>query len=115
MAMLSIMPRSFDCPYLGRPVELTDEREAHIRSRHPEVLREGDDLLAEAIRRPQSLCRSHQDEEVLIFVRWYDDLLKGRYLKVPVKIRRGARERCWVITAYLSGWPAKGEVVWSEN
>ncbi len=29
---------NFHCPYLKTHIELTDEREAHIREKHPELL-----------------------------------------------------------------------------
>ena len=34
-----VMPR-FACPYLGDPVEMTEERERHIAEKHPDLLPE---------------------------------------------------------------------------
>ena len=41
--------RLFDCPYLETKVELTDEREAHITRRHPDLLPAHLDAIADTL------------------------------------------------------------------
>ena len=43
------------CPYLGVLVELTDERQRHILLKHPDLLPEYIDYVAETLAEPQ--CR----------------------------------------------------------
>jgi len=49
------MPQFFPCPYLGAEVELTDEREAHIRQKHVHALGRDGALIAETLESPDSV------------------------------------------------------------
>ena len=43
----------FSCPYLRGEVELTEERERHIAERHPELLPEHRERIAETLADPE--------------------------------------------------------------
>lgn len=109
------MPRSFDCPYLGAGVDLTDEREAHIRRRHPDVLHDNLALLTETLAAPDTVRISPQDPTTLLFSRWYDDLLGGKYLNVVVKVPGGSDQRNWILTSHPSGSALRGEILWTRS
>lgn len=94
---------------LGQPVELTDERRAHILKRHPAVApfleRIGDVLVL-----PEEVRRSTYDPEVLLFSRFYPDILGGKHLVVVVKIDG----RRFILTVYVTrrlvgGQPYEGK------
>jgi hypothetical protein len=94
---------------LGRPVELSDERRAHILDRHPSVA-PFLERTQEVLLRPEAVRRSTYDPEVLLFSRFYSDILGGKHLVIVVKIDG----RCFVLTAYLTrrragGQPYEGE------
>jgi hypothetical protein len=46
------------CPYLHGDVELTEERERHIRERHPDLLPKYRDGIAEVLSDPDEVRRS---------------------------------------------------------
>ena len=46
------------CPYLRGDVELTAERERHIRERHPDLLPEHRDQLSQTLANPDQVRRS---------------------------------------------------------
>jgi len=48
----------FSCPYLKGEVELTPEREEHIGERHPDLLREHRQRIAETLADPDQVRRS---------------------------------------------------------
>jgi hypothetical protein len=62
------MPRWFPCPYLNEDVELTYEREAHVRTSHELVLL--DDLrLIVTLEDPDEIHRSKNDPQARLFLR----------------------------------------------
>lgn len=82
---------------LGRPVELTDDRRAHILKRHPTVapfLERIRDVLA----LPEEVRTSSYDPKVLLFSRFYPDILEGKHLVVVVKIDGPA----FILTVYIT-------------
>ena len=105
----------FTYPYLNADVELTDEREAHIHRRHPDVIPGNLELIAQTLSIPQAVRRSPQRSDTLLISRWYDDFLGGKYLNVVVKTDRADVQRNWVVTAYPSRTPVRGEHLWSRS
>lgn len=102
----------FPCPYLEGEVELTEERETHIRVRHPDLLPEYRALIAETLAQPDEVRRSRIDAHARLFCRWYNEVRGGKHVVVVVVSDYGARERHWIITAYIIGQPASGDLEW---
>ena len=101
----------FDCPYLGGPVELTDEREAHIHERHGELLPVLYRLLRDTLEFPHIVQRSERDTR--IFSRWHTNLRNGKYAIIVVGTQDYPATRHYIITAYLSPDLRPGEIEWT--
>lgn len=104
----------FPCPYLKGEVELTPQREHHIAERHPDLLPEHRDRIAETLAEPDQVRRSGRFGSAKLFSRWYTDVRRGRHVVVVVVSELGPRERHWIITAYLARKLAEGEVEWKR-
>lgn len=78
-------------------VELTDEREAHIRRFHPDAVPFLGSL-AEVLRTPDVRCPSTQDSTVVVYYKYFAKILGGKYVAVVVK----TNDRWFVLTAYLT-------------
>jgi hypothetical protein len=105
----------FQCPYLNSVVELTDEREAHITERHPDLLPEHRERLADVLAVPDQIRRSMRFGNARLFSRWFDNMRGGRYVVVVVVSDTKPSSRHWVITAYIARRLAEGEVEWQRN
>ena len=105
----------FPCPYLKAEVELTEEREGHITERHPDLLPEHRQRVAEALGNPDQIRRSVRFGKARLFSRWYTDLQRGRHVVVVVVSGPGPGKRHWIITAYIAVKLVKGEVEWKRN
>ena len=92
--------RFFDCPALGRHVELTDEREEHVEFRHPDLLPGYVEELQLAVENPQHVGYSVLDGNLML-ARWSDRISGGRYVIVVVGEERAPVSRCWIVTAFL--------------
>ncbi len=108
MALLS-------CPYLGGDVELTEEREQHIRERHPELLPKYRQRIAQTLADPDEVRRSARLANGRLFSRSFDDIMGGKHVVVVVVSQAGPRRRRWVITAYVVRKLAPGEVEWKRS
>ena len=104
----------FPCPYLMGEVELTEERERHIAERHPDLLPEHRQQLAEVLADPDQVRRSLRFPSARLFSRWYTDVQGGKHGVVVVVSERG-RGRHWIITAYMTRELAEGEVEWRRG
>ena len=91
--------RLFDCPALGRRVELTDEREEHIEFRHPDLLPEHLEELQLAVENPQHIGYSILDGNLMV-ARWTDRIRGGRYVIVVIA-EHPPFDRHWIVTAFL--------------
>lgn len=98
----------FQCPYLGRAVELNEERERHIRENHSELLPDLYDHIATTLAEPEHIQRSQTDANARVFTRWNG--LRSKYIIVVVV--RDPDQRYWIITAYIAEKPAKGATEW---
>ena len=104
------------CPYLGGSVELTEERERHIRRRHSNVrMVDVSDALADpgrVIRRPWRLGET-------LFAKEVDDRAGGTHIVVAVVTDEPHTDmdlpRHWVATAYLAAALPDGLVIWERN
>lgn len=103
------------CPYLGRDVELTDERERHIRHAHGNLLPERRSDLAATLSEPDEVrVRTWRPDE-LIFVR----AVHEREFVVVVTIEAEPIDdsdprRAFIVTAYVAENPPASAVIWSR-
>jgi hypothetical protein len=104
------------CPYLGREVELTEERERHIAGNHPDLLPEYRDKVAETLADPDQVRQSSRFGSARLFTRWYADVREGKHVVVVVMSgSEGETRRSWIMTAYISRRLSQGEVEWTRN
>lgn len=102
------------CPYLGGEVELTPDREAHIQERHPDLMPNYRDRIAQTLAQPDQVRRSARSSNARLLSRWFDDIMGGKHVVVIVASELAAR-RHWVITAYLVTTLGQGEVEWKRS
>jgi len=96
--------------FQGRPVRLTDERRQHILER-PEMAGM-ESALAETLRAPQLVIGSRTGETATLNYRYYlHTLVGGKWLCVVVKY---SDADAFVLTAYLTDKPKRGEVLWRK-
>ena len=105
----------FRYPYLKGEVELTEERERHIAERHPDLLPEHRQRVTEVLAGPDQIRRSVRFGSAKLFSRWYTDVQRGKHVVVVVVSEHRARERHWIITAYVTAKLVEGEVEWKIN
>lgn len=105
----------YRCPYLKGHVELTAEREGHIAERHPDLLPEHRDRIAQTLAEPDQVRRSTRFGSARLFARWYTDLRQGKHVVVVVVSELGPDERHWIITAYIARRLAEGDVEWKRS
>ena len=98
------------CPYISRTVDLTEERERHICEYHPD-LEPLFDRIGEVLTDPDQIRRSIYDEEVILFYKFWEDILSGKYIVVVVKTYL----RDFVLTAYLTDKIKEGELLWEKD
>ena len=103
------------CPYLGGEVELTEERERHITERHPDLLPDHRERLAETLADPDEVRRSARFGQARLFSRWYDDVRQGKHIVVVIVSEPEPNRRHWIITAYLARRLAGGETEWKRS
>ena len=105
----------FPCPYLNGEVELTAERECHITERHPDLLPEHRERIAETLAEPDQVRQSVRFGNAKLFSRRYTDLRKGQYVVVVTVSQPEPKKRQWIITAYITKNLAKGAVEWMRD
>jgi hypothetical protein len=105
----------FSCPYLGAKVELTRERRMHIERFHPEVLPDHRAWIAETLSCPDLVVRSRRSDRARALARWYHRKGGGRYVVVIVVTDRGARNRNWIVTAYVREDVPGGTTEWQRS
>lgn len=95
-----------------RSIVLTEDRQRHIQSDHPEMSRQMDKI-RETLKRPDDIVRSRTDPEVELFYRRYDDTpVSEKSLCVVVKV---LPERAFIITAYFTDTIKQGEKLWLKK
>lgn len=102
------------CPYLDHDVELTDERQAHIAERHPDLLPQHFERVEKTVADPDQVRRSERFGNARLFARWFEDLRQGKYVVVVV-ISDNAPVRNWIVTAYITRRLSGGTVEWTRN
>lgn len=104
----------FPCPYLNADVEWTEERERHIAERHPDLLPEHRDRIAETLANPDSVLRDADYPNTRLFCRWFDNLMGGKHVVVAVVSAELPNLRHWIVTAFISRKPPKGDLEWKR-
>jgi len=101
----------FRCPFLKSEVELTEEREEHIRERHPDLLPKHRMSISEVLSDPDEVRASARMTGAHLFSRRFDNI--GKH--VVIVVNSEANGRHWVITAYLTRKLAQGVVEWKRS
>jgi hypothetical protein len=109
------MTTLFPCPYLRVQVELTDEREQHIAERHPDLLPEHRERIADTLADPDQVRRSMRFANARLFSRWFDSVRVGKYIVVVIVSELGPIDRYWVITAYIARKLTEGDIEWKKS
>lgn len=103
------------CPHVGGDVEWTEERERHVRERHPDLLPQHRDRIATTLADPDEVRRSARFGRARLFSRWYDDLGDGKHVVVVVASEPPPSARHWIVTAYIARRLAGGDVEWKRS
>ena len=74
----------FSCPYLGAQVDLSPERERHIAERHPDLLPEHRQCIADTLRDPDQVRRSTRFGNARLFSLWFDCVCGGKHVVAPL-------------------------------
>ena len=107
----------FPCAYLDENVELTDEREYHIAERHPDLLPDHRQCIADTLADPDQVRQSSRVNNARLFSRWFDSLRSGKYVVVVVvSTPPPPSSRNWIITAYITRKLATGgDIEWERT
>ena len=106
----------FPCVYLDDDVELTDERENHIAKRHPDLLPDHRQCIADTLANPDQVRRSSRVSNARLFSCWFDSLRGGKYVVVVVASDPLPSSRSWIITAYIARKLATGgDIEWERT
>ncbi|MBT8420506.1 MAG: hypothetical protein KJO08_06555 [Gammaproteobacteria bacterium] len=104
----------FPCCYLDGDVEMTREREQHIAERHPDLLPEYREKIAQTLADPDQIRASARFGNAKLFSRWYTGLRGGKHVVVVV-VSQITPKRHWIVTAYMARKLTEGEVEWNRN
>jgi hypothetical protein len=97
--------------YQNREVRLTQERLVHILT-HPEMVGM-EARIAHTLKYPQLVRQSRSDESAELFYRFYTQTAIGdKWLCVVVKY---LPDDAFVVTAYFTDKPKKGEDLWQSE
>ena len=92
----------------GRTVRFTAERQRHVLE-HPEMVGQFE-RVAETVSHPERVVAARLDESVHVYHRFYETTpVTSKYLQVAVKL---FLEDAFVLTAFYSSRPKRGETVW---
>jgi len=91
-------------------IELTDERWYHIIKEHPEV-KQYRERLQEVLTIPDYVKKSSRDTKVLLYYKYYGDILMGKFLLVVVK----KNLRSFILTCYIADAIKRGETLWERK
>ena len=96
----------------GRQIRLTDERQLHMETNHPEMSGQIGKI-ENTLSSPDIIVRSKIDPEVELFYKHYRATpVTDKYLCVVVKV---LTQDLFIITAYFTDTIKKGEVLWEKK
>lgn len=90
--------------FIQKGIILTEERKQHILDFHPD-LKPYFNKISEVLNKPDEIRRSNEDKNVLIFYKFYDNILNGKYVAVVTRINK----RNFILTSYLTDKIKTGE------
>lgn len=93
---------------------MTDERVTHIGLKHSDILTDVQSYIGDTIGSPDEVRLSVKDSEVRLFVRWFPQLLSGKYSIVVVRTNEAPELRHWIMTAYIARRLTGGTVEWQR-
>jgi len=82
---------------IGKTIELTNERKNYFLVRHA-GLRYHFSKVKSVLTEPDEIRYSKRDNKVLLFYKFFDKILSGKYIAVVVRVNR----RSFIITAYIT-------------
>ena len=95
-----------------RRIRLTDEREEHIETDHPEMSGQKGKV-QDTLLDPDRVVRSRTDPDVELFYRHYATTpVSEKYLCVVVKV---IWDDLFIITAYFTDTIKRGETLWRKK
>ena len=103
------------CPHLSGNVELTDERQQHILSRHPDLLPRYLDLVAETVADPDEVRRDRRFPATRLFSRGYPDVEGGKHIVVVIVSDSKPDGRHWIVSAYMTRRVRQGVIEWQRT
>ncbi len=96
----------------GRPIRLTDERNTHLQTAHPEMSDQLPRIVA-TLAHPDQIVRSRTDSTVELFYKHYPSTpVTSKFLCTVVKV---LPEDYFVITAYYTDAIKRGDVLWAKK
>jgi len=103
------------CPFLNGPVRLSAEREAHVPHYHNDFGPALHDILHEVLNGPDEIRWSLSHPSIMLFWRWYPDLVRGKYVAVVVVRDSTGSEQPWIITDYVARRMRAGVTAWRRS
>lgn len=94
---------------LGNNIELTTERKKHILLYHPDS-KPYFSKIKTVLLKPSDIKISKSDPNVLLFYKYFANIIGGKYIAVTVK----TNDRWFVLTAYLTKRKLSGEIYEQE-
>lgn len=96
----------------GRKIRLTEERQKHFESEHPEM-RNKHEQIALVLKEPDKIIKSKTDNEIELYYRFFDSTpVSSKHLCAVVKATENDR---FIITVYFTDSVKKGEVLWEKK
>ena len=99
-----------DCK--GRNIRLSEERQAHLTTAHPEMDRQSDNIEL-TVQYPDLVVKSKTDDEVELHYKFFDSTpVTSKYLCVVVK---ESNADTFIITVYFTDTVKKGQIIWKRQ
>lgn len=93
---------------------MPSERQKHIAERHPDLLPEHFDRIADTISDPDQIRRSERFGNARLFTRWFESVRNGKHIVIVVVSDAAPVDRHWIITAYIARRLSGGTIEWSK-
>lgn len=91
-------------------IELTSKRWTYLVAKHPEV-KPHHRKIELVLKEPYLVKRSKRDKDVLLYYKFFQEILNGKYLLVVVAKGR----RNFIVTAYITDKIKGGEIAWQRS
>jgi hypothetical protein len=95
-----------------RTIRLTDERQNHLESDHPEMQ---DQIyrISETLVNPDKIIRSMTDSQIELFYKFYQATpVTTKFLCIVVKVLLNDN---FIVTSYFTNTTKKGEILWEKK